>query len=371
MRVQSLSRLSLDKAFLGFMALGAFVFFAVTMVFVNNRVERLEDDILRAVVEVRGTHLALDIVNHIENHWVDLENLATVLPFSDRVTFRSFLTREVSAGDHLVWAAYVTVQGDVSLASRQQREQENVAQEDWFIRAQSGPMVRYSKDDAGDDRLIMTFPVRATASIGEGYLTFHFRPDWFETKLADLARSLLIDYVVFDGRGMDVLHSFDYDPADAQQISTRNAMAGQTSITLETWGGLGLRYAVSVPELPPSALPEVGWQMVVLAPQEQFVEATSQLRLALVAILGGVALVLLAMSFGFIRIFLVPMHRLVMNAHDIAAGVDVVPMEHHRTAELSILSSALVRIQGRMLRAEDKLAEVEALHKDGANGGPN
>ena len=66
------------------------------------------------------------------------------------------------------------------------------------------------------------------------------------------------------------------------------------------------------------------------------------------------------MSLGFIRIFLVPLHRLVENAHEIADGVDIIPKENHRTAELSMLSSAISRMQGRMLHAEDQLAAKNA-----------
>lgn len=368
MRTKSLSRLGLDTAFMGFMALGALVFFGATVFFVNDRVERLKDEILRDVVGLRGEHLAVDIIHHLEDHWIDLTDLATLLPFSDRATYRAHLTREVATGDHLVWAAYVSAQGDVVVASRQQREHENVGAEDWFLRARTGLAIGYSTDAQGADLLIMTVPVARTGNLPGGYLTFHFTPSYFEAELASIASSMAIEVVVFDDRGRPVLQSFDFDPADADQVSSRNALAGQQTVTLETWSGMGRRYAASVAEFPSSAMPPLGWRMVVLTVPDHFIQATERLRWGLLQILAGVAGVLLVMSVAFIRIFLVPMHRMILNANEIADGAEIIPMEHHRTAELSLLSSALARLQGRMLRAEDRVAQLEEERARGVSG---
>lgn len=368
MRRETLTGLSLDKAFLGFMVLGAFVFFGVTVFFISNRVEALQDDLVRSVVEIRGNHVAMDIVHHLDDHWVDLENLATVLPFSDRMMFRNFLTREVADGQHMSWAAYVSLQGEVLLASRQTREGESVAGEDWFIRAQAGPMVAYSTDARQNEVLILSLPVTSTAGISAGFLTFQFRPEWFEAKLGEIAKSLAVDVIVLDSRGIPVLHSLDVDAVDMDQMSIRNALAGQKVTTLESWPKLGQRYAISLPDLPASLLPPIGWRLVVLTGTEQFPTETRKLQEALSEILAAVALLLLLMSVGFIRIFLVPLHRMVLNAHEIADGAEVLPIENHRTAELSLLSSALARLQGRMLRAEDRVAELEEQAKAKPNG---
>lgn len=359
MHRSALSSLSLDKAFLGFMVLGALVFFGVTVFFVSSRVENLQDGIVRSVVEIRGDHVALDISNHLDDHWSDLEALATVLPFSDRATFRSFLTREVGDGEHVLWAAFVDMQGDVALASRQQREGESVAGEDWFLRGQLGPSVGYFDDGGGREILVMSLPVRSTGGVSAGILTFQFRAEWFETRLREIARSLGVDVAVLDGRGAPVLHSFDFAEADIGRPSVQNALAGQRVVGVETWVALGERYTISIPALPTADMPVIGWRLVVLTPTEQFTAETTELRVALSEILGAVALVLLVMSVAFIRIFLVPVHRLVMNAHEIADGTEVLPIENHRTAELSLLSSAIARMQGRMLRAEDRVAELE------------
>lgn len=360
MRPVSRSQLSLDKAFLGFMALGALVFFGVTIFFVNDRVARLQDEILRSVVETRGLHVALDIETHLEGHWTDLEDLAVALPFNDRATFRSLLTREVAGGEHLTWAAYLGLEGEVLLASRQQGEGETVADRDWFIQALRGPFIGFTQDESGRELLIMTTPVRSSTGDIAGYLTFHFRPDWFEARLAQIVRSLSIDAVVFDDRGRPVFHSFDWDPADMLQISVRNALAGQSSTALESWTSLGERYVMSIPHFPVSTMPTGGWRLVVLTTPHQFDAETDNLRVALAQILGVVAVVLLLMSIAFIRIFLTPLHRLVVNAHEIAEGKEVLPAESRRTTELSLLSSAIAQLQGRALHAEDKVAELEA-----------
>ena len=359
MRKNALTGLSLDKAFLGFMVLGALVFFGVTIFFISNRVADLRDDTIRSVVEVRGDHIALDIVNHLEGHWADLEALATVLPFSDKATFRSLLTREVSDGAHMYWAAYTDVQGNVLIASRQQREGENVSSEGWFQQSKAGPIIGYAQDADGREMIVMTQPIAATGQIAAGLVSFHFRPEWFEAKVRDTAHSLGLEIVAFDARGLPVLHSFAFSPKNIGNISVQNALAGQRATTIESWVDLGMRYAMSIPALPASALPTIGWRLVVLTPTDQFTAETSRLQVALSEILGAVALILLVMSVAFIRIFLVPIHRLVMNAHDIADGGEVLPLEHHRTTELSLLSSALARLQGRMLRAEDRVVELE------------
>jgi sensor histidine kinase YesM len=108
--------------------------------------------------------------------------------------------------------------------------------------------------------------------------------------------------------------------------------------------------------------------MVVLTLPDHFIQATERLRWGLLQILAGVAGVLLVMSVAFIRIFLVPMHRMILNANEIADGAEIIPMEHHRTAELSLLSSALARLQGRMLRAEDRVAQLEEEKARGVSG---
>lgn len=368
MRKNTLSFLSLDKAFLGFMVLGALVFFGVTVFFVSNRVENMQERLVRSVVEIRGDHIAVDIINHLENHWSDLKGLATVLPFSDRVTFRNFLTREVADGEHMFWAAYVDVQGDVVLASRQQREGETVADEDWFIQGQTGPLVAYSKDEGGRETLVMSLPISSTGAVRAGVLSFHFNIEWFEKRLGEIASSLAVDVLVVDPRGEAILHSFDVGQEDMRRQSVQNALAGLRVTSVEVWPSLGSRYTISIPNLPASELPALGWRLVVLTPNDQFLVETNELRVALSEILSAVALILLLMSVAFIRIFLVPVHELIVNANDIADGGDVLPAENHRTTELSLLSSAIARLQGRMLRAEDRVAELEAQLQEKVNG---
>lgn len=103
----------------------------------------------------------------------------------------------------------------------------------------------------------------------------------------------------------------------------------------------------------------LGWRIVVLISPQEFGGETNRLLFSLAEVLGGVAVVLLLMSLGFIRFFLVPLHRLVESAHDLAEGADVLPAENHRTAELSLLSSALARLQGRLRRAEDRAQQLQ------------
>lgn len=360
MRKMTFTNLGLDKAFLGFMVLGALVFFGVTVFFISQRVQNLQDSLTRSVVEVRGEHIGLDIVNHFDDHWMDMEALATALPFTDGATFRSFLTREVADGEHLVWAAFVTVQGDVVLASRQQREGENVGGEDWFLRAAHGATIGYAEVGEGERRLIMTLPLQSVGNFTAGFLTFHFRPDWLESKVREIADSLDVDVVVLDGSGAPALSSFAISEQAMGRVSVQNALAGQRTTQIEVWEQLGRSYTISIPHLPESLLPSIGWRMVVLTPTDQFMEQTRELQIALSEILGAVAFALLAMSLGFIRIFLVPLHRIAVNAHEIAGGAEVLPIENHRTTELSILSSAIARMQGRMLAAEDRVAQLES-----------
>ena len=368
MSSHSLSRMSLDKAFMAFTLLGAAVFFGVTLFFTNSRVGHMQDELLRSVIALRGEHLALDVADHLDGHWRDLEGLSTALPFSDRAGFRAFLTREVGDASHLTWAAFVDMDGQVQIASRMQREGERVASEEWFLAAQRAPGVAFATQPSGEQVMAMTIPVRASHDIQAGYLTFHFRPDWFEAMLKRIAASMRIDLLIFDPNGKAVLRSFAVDDADLEKISVRNALAGQQTTLLETWTGLGERYAVSVPTVPVTALPPLGWRIVVLTAPNQFNSATSELRFSLLEILGGVAVILFLMSIGFIWLFLTPLHRLVENAHQIADGADdVVPVEDHRTAELSLLSSAIARMQGRMLRAEDRLAELQASTRQDAS----
>lgn len=354
-------RLSLVRAFLGFMALGALVFFSVTLFFTNDAVDQLQTDVLDVAIQARGEHVALDIVKHLEGHWVELENLAQVMPFLDKATMRDFLTQEVADARHVDWAAYVGVQGDVLIASHRRLEGENVSETDWFRQALlPGPHIGISTTADGHQLLVMTMPVQATGGVKAGYLTFHFPLDWLGNMVAEVAKNLALGIIVVDMRGDVVLSTVPHKPSHSDLTSVRNAMAGQEVTTIENWEGIGKVYADSVPEFPASALPPLGWRMVAIISFDQFSDQTARLRLSLGKILGLVSLVLFAMSLGFIRIFLVPLHRLVENAHEIADGVDIIPKENHRTAELSMLSSAISRMQGRMLHAEDQLAAKNA-----------
>lgn len=359
MQKAMLKGLNLNKAFLGFMVLGAGVFLAATLFFISNRVNEFHDSVVQSAVEVRTDHLALDIAKSLDRNWSSLGDLSVVLPFSDRATFRSFLTREVADGTKVVWAGYVDTAGQVLLASRRQREGENVSTEDWFLRAQAGPWMGYARTATGEDVLVLSQPILSTGSTQAGILTVHLRPEAFEQELSALANSLGLDMVVFDERGMPVLHSIGAQYIDMTQLSVQRALSGQEISTRELWRGLGERFVMSVPEIQTAPNPAVGWRMVTLASPSQFTDAKNMLMMSLTEILGVMALVLLVLSIGFIRNFLDPLHRLVMNAQDIAEGEEVLPVEDHRTTELSLLSSALARLQGRMLRAEDKVVELE------------
>lgn len=359
MQTDMVKGLNLNKAFLGFMVLGAGVFLAATLFFISNRVTEFHDSVVQSAIEVRTDHLALDIAMKLDNHWSDLGDLSVVIPFTDRVTFRSFLTREVADGTDVVWAGYVDTAGQVLLASRRQREGESVSTEDWFLRALAGPLMGYSRTSDGEERLVLSHPVAATGSTQAGILTLHLDPQSFEATLSELASSLGLDVVVFDERGMPVLHSFSAQYVDMTQLSVQRALSGQEVSTREVWRGLGERFAMSVPEIQTAPNPAVGWRMVTLASPSQFNEAKNTLMISLTEILGVMALVLLILSIGFIRVFLDPLHKLVINAQEIAVGDDVLPLENHRTTELSLLSSALARLQGRMLRAEDKVVELQ------------
>lgn len=359
--------LNLNKAFLGFMVLGAGVFLAATLFFISNRVTEFHDSVIQSAVDLRSDHLALDIAKSLDRNWSSLGDLSVVLPFTDRVTFRSFLTREVADGSDVVWAGYVDTAGQVLLASRRQREGENVSTEDWFLRAQAGPLMGYSRTNEGEEVLVMSHPINSTGTTQAGILTVHLRPQAFEQQLTELASSLGLDMVVFDERGMPVLHSIGAQYIDMTQLSVQRALSGQEISTREIWRGLGDRFAMSVPEIQTAPNPAVGWRMVTLASPSQFNDAKNTLMMSLTEILGVMALVLLLLSIGFIRIFLDPLHKLVLNAQEIALGDEVLPVENHRTTELSLLSSALARLQGRMLRAEDKVVELEEKLSDGVS----
>lgn len=341
------------------MVLGGLIFFGITMYFTNQRVNQMQNEVLQTVIDNRSAHVAHYLVDHLQEHWTDLEDLATALPFSDRAAFRSLLSREVAGGDHMAWAAYVNAGGEVMTASRQQREGENVAAEEWFVAAQRGPTVGFAQNPDGAERLVMSIPVRLSGPSPAGYLTFHFQPEWLAENISHFRDTLLIDVVIFDDRDRPMLKSFDLDERDLSLLSVRNALAGQRTVLLEEWQGLGLQYAASIAVTPQGSMPALGWRAVVLTTPDQFISETNSLRLSLAGILGAVVLALLVMSFGFIRIFLVPLHRLVENADAIASGAEIIPHEDHRTAELSTLSSALSRLQGRILLAEDRAARLQ------------
>lgn len=355
---RALSKLSLDKAFLVFMALGALVFFGATLVPMNSRVEKFQSDILRDVIDFRADHLGLDLVNLLERHWQSLEGLATTLPYYDKATVRGFLSREVADGSVISWAGYVGLQGDVLIAADQRREGENVATEDWFIRSQRGPFAGMAMVRDGSSRLVMTVPIQSSGHQPSGYLTFHISSAWLDTELGAISRSLGVDFAVFDSRGLSVLTSSRAANPPAELASVRNATAGHEFVNVEAWPGIGERFVSVVPRLPENDLPDLGWRVVVLIQPDLFETETRAMQTSLSEILVLVAVMLFAMSVAFIRVFLVPLHRLVENAHAIADGDDVVPAENHRTTELSLLSSAISRLQGRILRAEDQLARV-------------
>lgn len=369
MSEKSRSHLNLIRAFIGFVVLGGLIFFGVTLFFTNQRVTQMQNDVLRTVVDNRSAHVAHYLVDHLQEHWIDLEDLAVALPFADRATFRSLLSREVAGGDHMAWAAYVNASGEVTIGSRQQREGETVATEEWFLAAQRGPTIGFALNPNGEERLVMTAPVKLSGPTAAGYLTFHFRPEWLAENIRHFRDTLAIDILVFDDRGRPFLKSFDFDAADLDLVSVRNALAGQRTVVLEEWTALGRQFAASIAITPTGSMPALGWRAVVLTTPDQFVTESNSLRVSLATILGAVAVVLLAMSMGFIRIFLVPLHRLVENADAIASGAEIVPQEEHRTAELSILSSALSRLQGRVTMAEDRADRLqEELDRQAAKG---
>jgi hypothetical protein len=178
-----------------------------------------------------------------------------------------------------------------------------------------------------------------------GVLGLHLDVSWIKRLIDELSQGLNVDIVLVGANG-EISASSVSDLPDLSGLgSLQRARAGALGTSLERWPDGEMYFTLTVPELSYNGLPKFGWNIVARIDGRAATVPAREMSDYLIVRLLGMATILLLLTALYVVAFIRPFSRLAANAMEIADGKDTYPMESKRTREMSMLSSALARLQ--------------------------
>lgn len=347
----------LAVAVCGFVLAGAVMASAGAWFVLEERLARIRETAITEALSTRAQGVQLDIARTLETDWRNMRKIAARVSEFDSAALRNEL--DILAGDNerVSWVGVASVDGTVQRASGGLLEGEDVSERPWFQRGLEGNfagnvhkavlLADLLPATDGEARRFLDLATPITAADGRvtGVLGMHLDQGWFMRRLAENASHMRLDAVIVDREGDIVLASEPTLALPTNTASMRAAMAGSAHSGLETWPD-GRNYLTTViPDIDYGDMPSFGWSMIahidsgVLAMQNRAGSVT------LFSFLFGFGLLLAAMTFLFLQVYIRPLGQLSRSAAAILAGEDVYPYESSSSREASTLSSAIARLQ--------------------------
>ncbi|QFS96339.1 hypothetical protein FIV06_02840 [Labrenzia sp. THAF191b] len=349
---------SLMVAICGFVALGGVIAVLSAWSFVGQRLKESRDAALAEAVSVRARGVGLDFARELHQDWRNLRLIAADMAGRGEPTVRAALDLVVAGKERISWAGLASVNGTVLTASLGMLEGADVSSRPWFTNGLGG-------DFAGDVHsavlladllppigneprrfLDMATPVTDEFGSVEGVLAFHINHHWVEKYLTESAHSVGLDVYVIDRTGNVIARTDGHsEPIDKLQ-SFRAAMTGARQTGVEKWPD-GITYFTTViPALGYADLPAFGWSMI--ARINNTAHPIGEFTSLFIVYFVTLGIVLAALTALFILIFVRPFGKLAITARAVMRGEDIYPYEARTTAEASVLSAAVARLQNKM-----------------------
>lgn len=358
---------SLAGALLCFTLLAAAVASAVLLFVIEDRAIRFETEVQQRALSVRTGSLILNLSRTLEREWVGLTAVAEAIPTASVERVGAMLDLAAETGG-VSWAGFTGTDGIVIAASRDMLVGADMSGRNWFQRGLNGDFSGDVRETVllaqlllknGEPPRVIDFamPVRTESGRIIGVVTYYIDASWLQDVITRIASSLDLELFLLAQDG--TVHLRVGPPIDAEldpEVS-RMAATGHPQIFISTDHNGGRYLTAVVPALEFQGVPSFGWRLAARLPAQVPGSFHADAERGIGFVLLGIGSSMALATLLFIRIFLVPLHRLAKNASAIASGADLYPYESSSSREAAELSSALARLQSRQSTAQSGTAE--------------
>jgi hypothetical protein len=339
--------------------------------FYTGSLQQRAEDLLVDKLTTRGELSANLIARRLHELWTDVARLAANVDPSELGRVRDRIDFTGSLDSRYSWLGLADVNGKVLAAKGGMLEGVSVEGRPWFRRGLAGPaaidvheavlLAKVLPASPEPYRFIdLAAPIKSADGTVVGVVGAHFDWRWIVDNLKAL-QAPGID-VLLVSRDRIVLHG----PADLvdKPLTVGSALAAnraQTAVIDERWPD-GKSYAtVVIPAVGHADLPSFGWSLLIRQEMDAALGPTRQLVRSFWATLGAGALVALGFLWLGATWVSMPLSRIVAVAEGMVDGAGATaPRAEDSFVEVERLSSALIRVQSKLLRGVlDRGADTE------------
>jgi hypothetical protein len=339
-----------------FVAISAVLGLTIAYVLIADRARGFEEASLQRALETRTRGIQTAIAQALHREW---EALSSVRRHADVLTpaaLQDRLNALVGQGEVVSWAGYAETDGTVTVAANGLLVGENVGERLWFREGLKGPFAgdahnavllaaRLPPQDEPLRFIDFALPLQDVDGAIRGVLGVHLNVNWVGRLVRELAEAMNVDVVIVGPTGSLSASSVADLPDLSGLGSLQRARAGAIGTSLEAWPDGRSYFTLTVPELDYQGLPKFGWNFVARIDGTAATIPAEEMSDYLIIRLAGMGAMLLLLTALYVIAFIRPFSRLAINATEIANGQDTYPMESTRTREMSMISSALARLQ--------------------------
>ncbi|THV20969.1 cache domain-containing protein [Peteryoungia ipomoeae] len=354
---------SLATITVAFVFVSAVVGLGIAYGVISERARAFEEASLQRALETRTRGIQTALAQGLYREWNGLNAIRNQAVDQSPDDMQRRLDTIVGNGEVISWAGFAETDGTVIAASGGLLLGQNVGERQWFREGLKGEFAGDAHEalllssllPSQDEPLrFVDFAVDLKDSEGavRGVLGLHLNVAWIERFIDEMAEALDLDIVIVGATGGISASSVPNLPDLSNLGSLQRARAGALGTSLEEWPDGGVYYTLTVSELDYKGLPKFGWNIVARIDGSAATIPARQMSDYLIVRLVGLATMLLLLTALYVVAFIRPFSRLAVNATEIAEGHDAYPMESNRTREMSMISSALARLQADSKRHE-------------------
>jgi hypothetical protein len=353
---------SLATITVAFVLVSAIVGLGLAYVVISERARAFEEASLQRALETRTRGIQTALAQALYREW---DALSAVRETGGQLPtdLQDRLNTLVGNGDVVSWAGFAETDGTVTAASNGLLVGQNVGARPWFREGLKGEFAGDAHEAVllasllprQDEPLrFIDFAVPLLDAQGDvrGVLGLHLNVSWIKRIISELAQALNVDVVLVGAQGGISASSVPDLPDLSGLGSVQRARAGTLGTSLEQWPDGGSYFTLTLSELDYKGLPKFGWNIVARIEGSAATLPAREMSQYLIVRLAGMASILLLLTALYVVAFVRPFARLAVNAAEIADGHDIYPMESRRTREMSMISSALAKLQADSRRPE-------------------
>jgi len=347
---------SLATITVAFVMISAFVGLGIAYIVISERARSFEEASLQRALETRTRGIQTALSQALYREWEALSAVRDQAGQLSPADLQDRLNTMVGNRDVVSWAGFAETDGTVIAASNGLLVGQNVGERPWFREGLKGEFAGDAHEavllasllpQQEEPHRFIDFAVPLKDAEGEvrGVLGLHLDASWIKRIVSELARALNVDVVLVGATGSISASSVADLPDLSGLGSLQRARAGALGTSLEQWPDGSAYFTLTVPELDYKGLPKFGWNIVARIEGSAATIPAREMSDYLILRLLGMATILLLLTALYVIAFIRPFSQLAVNATEIAEGHDTYPMESNRTREMSMISSALARLQ--------------------------